>query len=129
MSAEPTVQDRQRRIAREIADERRTALDELGREAIGWLAVVPSWTRPLARACDFPSPDLDQFIEAAQAAGLCRISRATRADEWQELRLLVALVPHLSPELVAESPRPRAGNQRPGRPGRRPGRPRAAPRP
>ncbi len=103
MSAEPTVQDRQRRIAREIADERRTALDELGREAIGWLAVVPSWTRPLARACDFPSPDLDQFIEAAQAAGLCRISRATRADEWQELRLLVALVPHLSPELVARA--------------------------
>ncbi|WP_112238888.1 ATP-binding protein [Kribbella monticola] len=103
MSAERSVQDRQRHIAQEIAGERRTALDQLGREAVLWLAVVPSWTRTLARACDFPSPDIDQFIDAAQAAGLCRISRATRSDEWQELRLLVALVPYLSPELTARA--------------------------
>ncbi|MEV6286247.1 hypothetical protein [Kribbella sp. NPDC051770] len=103
MSSEPGIAELERRITADVVRRRRAELDELGRHALLWLAVTPSWTWPLAEACSFPVDDLDAFVDRAVRAGICRVARAGRGGGDQELRLLAGLAEWLPAGLVEEA--------------------------
>lgn len=103
MSSEPALAELERQITADVGRRRRAELDELGRQALLWLAVTPSWSRPLAVTCGYPAEDLDAFVDRAVKAGVCRVARAARGDDDQELRLLTALAEHLPSALMGDA--------------------------
>ena len=80
---------------------------EAGIEGVMWLALVPLWTKELARACEFPTrqDSLEEFVERTEGMGLCTSARSPPpgAADQVELRVLAAAAPYLTPELRERS--------------------------
>jgi hypothetical protein len=76
----------QQRLDKERAARRRL-VDGFNREALAWLALVPAWTEPLARICNFPAGEggLDEFLTRASQAGFCMRQEATEAGAGKVL--------------------------------------------
>jgi len=55
-----------------IKDRLLATIDELGQDAVLWLAAPPVWTLGAARAAGFPAAPLIEFVRRACAAGWCK---------------------------------------------------------
>jgi hypothetical protein len=68
----------------ELAEARlRSLRSRFGDRPLAGLALVPTWTEPLARAAEFPfdaADDLSRFLDDAEGAGLIEREPALRAD-------------------------------------------------
>jgi len=56
-----------------IRDRRAAVLDELGAEAVLWLAAPPVWTLGAAEAAGFPVPSVVGFVRRARDVGWCKV--------------------------------------------------------
>jgi hypothetical protein len=89
-----------RELLERAQQQRAKRLEEIGLEGVVWLALSPSWTARLADACNFPakSRSIEEFVDAAERAGLCTSARSGRpqAAASYELRALTTFAPYLS---------------------------------
>ena len=74
-------------------------LNELGLEAVAWLALAPGWSHRLAEACDFPGDGVEELVERAETMGYCAVARPPDAEmsELQRLGLLSSVAEYLTP--------------------------------
>jgi hypothetical protein len=103
----------ERELAAKAAEHRRRRLEKVGLEGVTWLALVPAWTGQLARACGFPtntpsSPkerSVEEFVVAAEVAGLCKSSRSRRPELaiWSQVKVLAPLGRYLSEPMLGRA--------------------------
>jgi hypothetical protein len=74
------------RVATAVQAERAAKIDELGRDATLWLALVPLWTRSAAEAAAFPAPSVVEFVKRARDAGWCETRGSLRDAGSAQLR-------------------------------------------
>ena len=72
-----------------IRDRRAAIIDELGAEAVLWLAAPPLWTAAVAEATQFPGRPLLEFVRRACDAGWCQV-RGTLHAPSPDLRFWMA---------------------------------------
>jgi hypothetical protein len=68
-----------------VRERRLATLDDLGADAVLWLAAPPVWTRGTAEAAGFPVPSLMDFVRRACAAGWCKARSPVRDDTSPDL--------------------------------------------
>ena len=84
MTREETLRRQIERLRRQDEQNQR---NDLGEKGLAWLALVPAWTEELAIACKDPEfpigkrKDLTDFLEVAEASGLCE--REESGDEHE----------------------------------------------
>lgn len=93
----------------ELERVRERRVDELGAEALAWLALPPVWTDRVARACGFPeSPlPLEELLARAEAVGWCLRRRGESRSRTPALQLqlraeLVSADQRLESDLLAD---------------------------
>lgn len=93
----------------ELERVRERRVDELGAEALAWLALPPVWTDRVARACGFPERPLplEELLARAEAVGWCVRRRGESRARTPALQLqlraeLVAVDPRLEDALLAD---------------------------
>lgn len=68
-----------------IRDRVLATADELGPEAVLWLAAAPLWTLDMAEAAGFPASPLIEFVRRARDAGWCKARGPLRDDAPPDL--------------------------------------------
>ncbi|HEX8863674.1 MAG TPA: hypothetical protein VGC06_32145, partial [Actinomycetes bacterium] len=93
----------------ELERVRERRVDELGPEALAWLALPPVWTDRVARACGFPERPLplEELLARAEAVGWCVRRRGESHARTPALQLqlraeLVAVDSRLQDALLAD---------------------------
>lgn len=61
--------------------------EAIGERALCWLALLPEWNATLAAACKFPvEPEpLEEMLELAERAGLCKVRREARTVDGPQV--------------------------------------------
>jgi hypothetical protein len=63
-------------VEESVRADRAATIEELGWKPVLWLAAPPLWAEVIARAVQFPAPDLPRFIKRARDAGWCKVRGA-----------------------------------------------------
>ena len=94
----------ERRLKAKAADRRRERLKAVGIDGVIWLALVPAWTQPVARACRFPTGNrsIKEFVAGAEAAGICVSAKSSSPERAvsQQVRVLCSMGGYLSQPLI-----------------------------